>query len=138
MLNPDGVILGNYRTGMAGRDLNREFIDPDETLYPCVNAIKNLIKTLRNNYESVFSFLDFHGHSVKKNVFLYGPEYSIFDINYYKCRILPKLLSDKTDMFRYYGCIFRISECKKSTARGVLSDDILHCFTIEASNGSYM
>ena len=25
MLNPDGVILGNYRTGVAGRDLNRQF-----------------------------------------------------------------------------------------------------------------
>jgi murein tripeptide amidase MpaA len=29
MVNPDGVILGNYRTGMAGCDLNREFIDTD-------------------------------------------------------------------------------------------------------------
>lgn len=23
-------------------------------------------------------FLDFHGHSMKKNVFLYGPEYDIW------------------------------------------------------------
>lgn len=23
MINPDGVILGNYRTGLAGNDLNR-------------------------------------------------------------------------------------------------------------------
>jgi len=23
MMNPDGVIAGNYRTGAAGRDLNR-------------------------------------------------------------------------------------------------------------------
>ena len=23
MLNPDGVVLGNYRTGLSGRDFNR-------------------------------------------------------------------------------------------------------------------
>ena len=27
-MNPDGVVLGNYRTGVAGRDLNREFKNP--------------------------------------------------------------------------------------------------------------
>lgn len=25
MINPDGVILGNFRTGLAGKDLNRQF-----------------------------------------------------------------------------------------------------------------
>jgi cytosolic carboxypeptidase protein 2/3 len=27
MLNPDGVIIGNYRTSMAGCDINRRFGD---------------------------------------------------------------------------------------------------------------
>lgn len=27
MINPDGVILGNYRTGFAGIDLNRNYKD---------------------------------------------------------------------------------------------------------------
>ena len=30
MLNPDGVALGNYRTGFSGRDFNREYRDPDK------------------------------------------------------------------------------------------------------------
>lgn len=25
MLNPDGVLIGNYRTGIIGEDLNRRF-----------------------------------------------------------------------------------------------------------------
>jgi len=29
MLNPDGVILGNYRSWLTGIDLNRAFIYPD-------------------------------------------------------------------------------------------------------------
>lgn len=36
MLNPDGVIFGNYRTGCAGRDLNRRFSNTDPILFPTV------------------------------------------------------------------------------------------------------
>ena len=38
----------------------------------------------------------FIGHSVKKNVFVYGPEFQIIQKNYYQCRVLPKLISSKT------------------------------------------
>jgi murein tripeptide amidase MpaA len=62
MVNPDGVIVGNYRTGMAGRDLNREFIEPDIILYPSVYAIKQLLSSLDASY-GVLAFLDLHGHS---------------------------------------------------------------------------
>lgn len=27
MSNPDGVIIGNYRTSMAGSDLNRKYLN---------------------------------------------------------------------------------------------------------------
>jgi cytosolic carboxypeptidase protein 2/3 len=40
MTNPDGVIAGNYRTGMEGHDLNRRYIEPDSRLHPTVCAIK--------------------------------------------------------------------------------------------------
>lgn len=29
MVNVDGVVLGNFRTGIAGRDLNRVFDQPN-------------------------------------------------------------------------------------------------------------
>jgi murein tripeptide amidase MpaA len=34
MLNPDGVVLGNYRTGLSGKDFNREYRNPDKDIFP--------------------------------------------------------------------------------------------------------
>ena len=84
-------------------------------------------------------FLDFHGHSIKKNVFMYGPEFPIIQQHYYECRVFPKLIGSVTPMFRYYSCSFKISECKVTTARAVLLKKLMIplSYTIEASNGSY-
>lgn len=46
MTNPDGVIVGNYRTNMAGNDLNRKYLNPDDKLHPTVCAIKKLVSNL--------------------------------------------------------------------------------------------
>lgn len=54
-------------------------------------------------------FMDFHGHSVRKNVFTYGPGFFLGETNYYRSRIFPKIISNQTKMFRYYSCSFRIS-----------------------------
>ena len=59
--------------------------------------------------ENAFIYLEFHGHSVKKNVFAYGPEYPIIHKNYYESRMIAKLMAFKTKMFRYHSCIFKIS-----------------------------
>ncbi len=40
MLNPDGVILGNYRTGLFGKDFNREFHCPDKDIFPEIYSLK--------------------------------------------------------------------------------------------------
>lgn len=121
MLNPDGVILGNYRTGVAGRDLNRQFNCPEKMLFPSVVALKELVaETKRNAGDNLILFIDMHGHSVKKNVFMYGPDYPVYDLKYFRCRLLPKILADKSDMFRFYSCIFKISYGKRYTARAIL------------------
>lgn len=65
-------------------------------------------------------YLDFHGHSAKKNVFLYGPEYKLQDRDYIASRLFPKFISKKTEAFRYYACLFKVSECKKNTARAIM------------------
>jgi hypothetical protein len=34
MVNPDGVVLGNFRTSLSGKDLNRVFKSSMDLLYP--------------------------------------------------------------------------------------------------------
>ena len=111
MTNPDGVIVGNYRTSLCGSDLNRQFIAPNIKLHPSVCAIKALISEILRNakeHEPITAFIDIHGHSRKKSIFIYGPYFPLHNERYLKMRVLPKLLSEKTEMFRFYSCKFRI------------------------------
>jgi len=74
MINVDGVIVGSYRTSLAGVDLNRQFNDPDPNMHPEVDCIKKLINHLQQEEEfEIALYLDLHGHSRNKNVFFYGP-----------------------------------------------------------------
>lgn len=43
MLNPDGVIVGNYRNSLGGQDLNRQWIVPNNKFAPEIYAIKEVI-----------------------------------------------------------------------------------------------
>lgn len=71
MLNPDGVIVGNYRTSLSGLDLNRQWATPDVNLSPEIYAMKMMVnKTLE--CRPVYLFVDIHGHSRQNNLFLYG------------------------------------------------------------------
>lgn len=81
-----------------------------------------------------------HGHSRKKNVFLYGPYYPLHHDRYFKMRVLPKLLSEETSKFRYFSCNFKIERSKEKAARIVLwrEFDIMNCFTLEASFHGYL
>lgn len=40
MLNPDGVINGNYRCSLVGQDLNRRWKNSNKTLHPENTAVK--------------------------------------------------------------------------------------------------
>lgn len=77
MLNPDGVIAGNYRTSMAGQDLNRKFNEPDFRLHPTVWNIKRMTEQITCSpgvtSDNMAFYIDMHGHSRKKNCFVYGP-----------------------------------------------------------------
>ena len=71
MLNPDGVINGNYRTDLTGEDLNRRYTAPTPALQPTVYAVKELLREI-HEARGVFLYVDMHGHSRKKNIFIYG------------------------------------------------------------------
>lgn len=138
MTNPDGVIAGNYRTSLSGNDLNRQFLQPNPKLHPTVDSIKKLcanIMTHARQSDPIAGFIDIHGHSRKKSVFMYGPHYPLHNERYLKSKILPKILDEKTQMFRFYSCKFRIEKSKLKTARVVLFKEfgIMNCFTLEAS-----
>eukprot|EP01039_Chlorochromonas_danica_P010176 gene10176-11260_t len=71
MINPDGVIHGNTRCSLAATDLNRRFRDANPSLHPEVVAVRDLIRQTAQR-RPVLLYLDLHGHSRNKNVFLYG------------------------------------------------------------------
>lgn len=139
MLNPDGVILGNYRSCFAGNDLNRKYINPDSRLHPTIFHTKELLKKAQAK-GGLFTFIDLHAHSRKKNVFIYGPHYPLHNDKYYKMRVLPKLISERTEMFRYFGCKFRNDVNKKKAARLVVWKEfkLPYSYTLEASFHGYL
>ena len=47
-LNPDGVVCGNYRSSLAGVDLNRQWICPNKELHPEVYYTKALMHQITN------------------------------------------------------------------------------------------
>ena len=71
MLNPDGVIIGNYRCSLSGHDLNRQYINPSLKLFPEPFAIKQMIKKTLE-CRKIELYVDFHGHSRQKDIFMYG------------------------------------------------------------------
>merc|ERR1712159_376724 len=98
MINPDGVINGNYRCSLAGCDLNRRYLDPDNMLTPEVCAIKKVLKDTQE-HRGVLLYLDFHGHSRKKNVFLYGRDGKKGLNDKLVPRVIPKLLESLSNAF---------------------------------------
>jgi hypothetical protein len=134
MLNPDGVILGNYRSCFAGNDLNRKYMDPDARLHSTVFSLKELINKAEVS-GGLYMFLDLHAHSRRKNVFIYGPHYPLHSDKYFKMRVFPKLLSERSEMFRYFGCKFRNEHSKRKAARLVVWKEhkLPYSYTVEAS-----
>jgi murein tripeptide amidase MpaA len=74
MINPDGVIMGNFRTSLYGKDLNRLFSKSQTLMIPEVEFCRSLMNSLwRKHKNRLAMFLDIHGHSVRRNSFCYGP-----------------------------------------------------------------
>ena len=97
MINPDGVINGNYRCSLAGQDLNRRWKNTNKQLHPENFATKRLIRAFKKEREIVL-YLDLHGHSRRKNIFIYGNNNEELP---HQTRVFPFLLSKICDYFSF-------------------------------------
>jgi len=101
MVNPDGVILGNTRCSLVGQDLNRQWQDPTKEMHPVIYNIKQLIRKTQEERE-ILLFCDFHGHSRKKNIFMYGN--SAKNDTRFCERIFPFMLEKQAEVFSFIDC----------------------------------
>ncbi|XP_007951098.1 cytosolic carboxypeptidase 3 [Orycteropus afer afer] len=135
MLNPDGVIVGNYRCSLAGRDLNRSYTSVLKESFPSVWYTRNMIRRLMEKRE-VLLYCDLHGHSRKENIFMYGCDGSDRAKGLYlQQRIFPLMLSKNCpDKFSFSACKFNVQKSKEGTGRVVMwRMGIRNSFTMEAT-----
>ena len=84
-------------------------------------------------------FCDFHGHTRKRNVFMYGCVSPQNEINQHKnnnlIRVIPYLLDQKNSLFSFADCKFANERDKESTGRLVMFKEfgILNSYTIEST-----
>ena len=133
MINPDGVINGNYRCSLCGSDLNRRYKTPSKVLHPVVYQIKRLVKSFSKERE-LGLFCDLHGHSRRKNIFMYGNSGSTPQ-EQTDSRMFPFILSKLCDFFSFESCRFSMHKSKEATARIAIYKEVKipTIFTLEAS-----
>jgi hypothetical protein len=108
MLNPDGVVIGNSRSSLAGLDLNRRWSDPNPIMHPEIYFMKNHMITTEKQCKGISLFCDLHGHNKKMNCFIYGcnkaPNEGI--LSWTKTRLLPKIIASVEPIFNFNDCLF--------------------------------
>uniref|UniRef100_A0A6J0TH53 Cytosolic carboxypeptidase 2 n=1 Tax=Pogona vitticeps TaxID=103695 RepID=A0A6J0TH53_9SAUR len=134
MLNPDGVIVGNYRCSLAGRDLNRNYRSELRESFPCIWHTRAMIKRVLEERE-ILLYCDFHGHSRKNNIFMYGCNNKYAREQLLHERIFPLMLSKNIpDKFSFNSCKFQVQKCKEGTGRVVMwRMGILNSYTMEST-----
>uniref|UniRef100_A0A3Q1HNL2 tubulin-glutamate carboxypeptidase n=1 Tax=Anabas testudineus TaxID=64144 RepID=A0A3Q1HNL2_ANATE len=147
MLNPDGVINGTNRCDLNGEDLNRQWAKPDPVLSPTIYHTKGFLYYLNSIGRTPLVFCDYHGHSRKKNVFLYGCSVketlwqsgSSVDTAGLKedpgYRTLAKALDRIAPAFSFNSCNYLVEKSRSSTARVVVWREIgvLRSYTMEST-----
>ena len=134
MLNPDGVMRGNFRMNTLGKDLNRMWDEPTEETCPTIfNTVKMIKKTLDSR--DIYFFCDFHGHSNKHNFFLYSckskyeylqldentiiPNPQKYKLTFYEL-VFQFILNRENIFLDRFSCTNKISPSKTKTSRAIL------------------
>uniref|UniRef100_A0A336KP57 CSON013163 protein n=1 Tax=Culicoides sonorensis TaxID=179676 RepID=A0A336KP57_CULSO len=135
MLNPDGVIVGNTRSSLTGRDLNRQYRTVIRETYPSIWNTKAMIKRLMEDC-GVAMYCDMHAHSRKHNIFIYGcenlkrhPDRRLLE------QVFPLMLhKNVADKFSFENCKFKVQKNKEGTGRIVVWVlGVTNSYTLEAS-----
>ncbi|XP_023118182.2 cytosolic carboxypeptidase 2 isoform X2 [Amphiprion ocellaris] len=136
MLNPDGVVVGNYRCSLAGRDLNRYYKTLLRDSFPCVWYTRNMVERLMAEMDVVL-YCDFHGHNRKNNVFMYGCNNRGDASLRLHERVFPLMMSkNASNKFSFKSCKFRVQRSKEGTGRIVMWRlGIKNSYTMEATFG---
>ena len=151
MLNPDGVIRGNFRMNFLGKDLNRMWDEPNGNICPSIfSTIKMIEKTLDSR--DIYFFCDFHGHSNKYNFFLYSckskcdelqldenikiPNPQKLKLTYYEL-VFQFILNKQNKLLDRFSCTNKINITKTKTARAILKTkyDVDFSYCLESSIG---
>ncbi|XP_054277494.1 cytosolic carboxypeptidase 1-like isoform X1 [Macrosteles quadrilineatus] len=126
MLNPEGVINGCHRCGLTNEDLNRRWSNPSPVLHPVIYHTKGLIDYSVKVLKKVpYVFCDIHGHSRRKNVFLYGCSNQESWLYQDRAKldqpldylVLPNIMQNYCAGFSLPLCKFGFERHKEATAR---------------------
>ena len=139
MLNPDGVINGNYRNNLLGKDLNRMWSDPRNTISPTILFSKQLLFCNKTLF-----YCDFHGHSKMPNCALYGCSPKKKKVNgkiiligkethknyhYYEEKVFMKIFEEEAKYYEINGAKYTIAKSKLKTARAVAYNEFQISFS---------
>ncbi|XP_057320034.1 cytosolic carboxypeptidase 1-like isoform X1 [Microplitis mediator] len=144
MLNIEGVVNGCNRYGLTNEDLNRRWSNPSRVLHPVIYHTKGLMEYCsRVLHRPPHVFVDYHGHSRRKNVFLFGcsrsGSWSAADRekpdqpDHYL--MLPRLMQKTSPAFALPLCSFKVERSKESTARVAIWRQlgVARSYTMESS-----
>jgi len=130
---------------MAGIDLNRTWDSPSSMRHPTIYWTKELVKR-QKKIRKILVVCDFHGHSRKEGVFMYGCSkdgIAIYSNNEKvksktpEVNTLPKIMHGKSNFFKMEYCNFNTMNCKAPTMRIVMFKefDIPYSYSMETSLG---
>ncbi|MGH0140163.1 UNVERIFIED_CONTAM: hypothetical protein FKN15_070536 [Acipenser sinensis] len=140
-------LQGTHRCSLSGEDLNRQWMKPDLKLSPTIYHAKGFLYYLNSIGRTPLVFCDYHGHSRKKNVFLYGCSIketfwqSGSTVNTVALkedpgyRTLPKILDKIAPAFAFQSCSFLVEKSRASTARVVVWREmgVVRSYTMEST-----
>ncbi|KAF8570609.1 hypothetical protein P879_01686 [Paragonimus westermani] len=133
MLNPDGVIVGNYRCSLSGCDLNRKYTSNLKRFFPTIWHTKEMVLATMREHE-ILVYCDLHGHSRKQHMFIYGCK-SLDPEMRFHYRIFPAMLGKNVpELFDFEKCKFVVQKHKEGTGRIVMwRTGIANSYTLEAT-----